>query len=85
MDFADNRREEVLEYAKRKFGADKVAQIGTFGTMMAKGVIKDVARVLGFSFEDSNVLHVIPALTLARKVTRCPSQMVVEPNAIIVG
>src|SRR3989344_1783947 len=36
MDFADNRRQEVIEYAKKKYGADKVAQIGTFGTMMAR-------------------------------------------------
>lgn len=47
MDFADNRREEVIEYAKQKYGADKVAQIGTFGTMMARGSVRDVARALG--------------------------------------
>ncbi len=51
MDFADNRREEVLEYAKRKYGADKVAQIGTFGTMMARGAVRDVARALGKPYE----------------------------------
>ena len=36
MDFADNRRGEIVEYAKKKYGADKVAQIGTFGTMLAR-------------------------------------------------
>ena len=51
MDFADNRREDVLEYAKRKYGADKVAQIGTFGTMMARGAVRDVARALGKPYE----------------------------------
>ena len=51
MDFADNRREEVLEYAKRKYGADKVAQIGTFGTMMARGAVRDVARALGKPYD----------------------------------
>jgi DNA polymerase-3 subunit alpha len=51
MDYADNRREEVLEYAKRKYGADKVAQIGTFGTMMARGAVRDVARALGKPYE----------------------------------
>lgn len=51
MDFADNRREEVLEYTKRKYGTDKVAQIGTFGTMMARGAIRDVARALGKPYE----------------------------------
>ncbi len=47
MDFSDTRREEVIEYAKRKYGADKVAQIGTFGSMLAKGAVRDVARALG--------------------------------------
>jgi DNA polymerase-3 subunit alpha len=47
MDFSDTRREEVIEYAKKKYGADHVAQIGTFGTMLAKGSVKDVARTLG--------------------------------------
>jgi len=47
MDFADNRRDEVIEYAKKKYGADRVAQIGTFGTMMARGAVRDVARALG--------------------------------------
>ena len=37
MDFADDRREEILEYTKRKYGKNHVAQIGTFGTMMARG------------------------------------------------
>ncbi|HEY4496454.1 MAG TPA: DNA polymerase III subunit alpha [Candidatus Paceibacterota bacterium] len=50
MDFADNRRDEMIEYAKQKYGADKVAQIGTFGTMMARGAIRDVARALGFEY-----------------------------------
>jgi len=50
MDFADNRRDEVIAYAKRKYGEDKVAQIGTFGTMMAKGSVRDVARSLGYPY-----------------------------------
>lgn len=50
MDFADNRRDEIIEYAKRKYGADKVAQIGTFGTMMARGAVRDVARALGHPY-----------------------------------
>lgn len=50
MDYADNRRDEIIAYAKRKYGEDKVAQIGTFGTMMAKGSVKDVARALGFPY-----------------------------------
>jgi DNA polymerase-3 subunit alpha len=50
MDYADNRRDEMIEYAKRKYGEDKVAQIGTFGTMMARGSVRDVARALGHPY-----------------------------------
>ena len=51
MDFADNRRDEIIDYAKQKYGEDKVAQIGTFGTMMARGAVRDVARALGKPYE----------------------------------
>ncbi len=50
MDIADNRRDEMIAYAKEKYGADKVAQIGTFGTMMARGSVRDVARALGHPY-----------------------------------
>lgn len=50
MDYADNRREEVINYAREKYGADHVAQIGTFGTMMARGAVRDVARALGHPY-----------------------------------
>ena len=50
MDFADDRRDEMIHYAKQKYGADHVAQIGTFGTMMARGSVRDTARALGFSY-----------------------------------
>jgi DNA polymerase-3 subunit alpha len=50
MDFADNRREEVLEYVKGKYGADKVAQICTFGTMQARAAVRDVTRALGLPY-----------------------------------
>ena len=50
MDFADNRRDEMIEYVKTKYGKDKVAQIGTFGTMMARGAVRDVARALGHPY-----------------------------------
>ena len=48
MDFADNRRDEVIEYTRQKYGKDNVAQIGTFGTMMARGSCRDVARAMGY-------------------------------------
>ena len=50
MDYADNRRDEMIEYAKQKYGADKVAQVGTFGTMLARGAVRDVARALGYEY-----------------------------------
>ncbi|NUQ57259.1 MAG: DNA polymerase III subunit alpha [Candidatus Paceibacter sp.] len=61
MDFADDRREEILEYAKEKYGKDHVAQIGTFGTMMARGSVRDVTRALGkpYSLGDS-IAKLIP-------------------------
>ena len=46
IDFQDNRREEVVDYVKRKYGEDRIARIITFGTMKAKNAIKDVGRVL---------------------------------------
>ena len=50
MDFADNRRDEMIAYAKRKYGEDHVAQIGTFGTMMARAAVRDVSRALGHAY-----------------------------------
>ncbi len=50
MDFADNRRDEVINYAREKYGNDHVAQIGTFGTMMARAAVRDVARALDYPY-----------------------------------
>ncbi len=50
IDFADNRREEVIEYVKEKYGEDHVSQIITFGTMSARAVVRDVGRALGMSY-----------------------------------
>lgn len=49
-DFADDRRDEMIEYVTKKYGADRVAQIITFGTMAARGAIRDVGRALGLSY-----------------------------------
>ncbi len=56
VDFCGDRRDEVIEYVTGKYGSDKVAQIGTFGTMSAKAVIKDVGRVLGIPYADVDKL-----------------------------
>ncbi|HEY6844141.1 MAG TPA: DNA polymerase III subunit alpha, partial [Thermoanaerobaculia bacterium] len=50
VDFCMNRRGEVIEYVRRKYGQDNVAQIITFGTMAARSVVRDVGRVLGLPY-----------------------------------
>ena len=61
MDYADNRRDEIIAYARQKYGTDKVAQIGTFGTMMAKGSVRDVARALGYPYNiGDRISNMIP-------------------------
>lgn len=50
IDFCYERREEVIQYVIKKYGADKVAQIATFGTMAAKGAIRDVGRAINMSY-----------------------------------
>ncbi|OHA91971.1 MAG: hypothetical protein A3J09_00495 [Candidatus Zambryskibacteria bacterium RIFCSPLOWO2_02_FULL_51_21] len=50
LDIADNRRDELIEYAKGIYGVDHVAQIGTFGTMMARGAVRDVTRAMGLPY-----------------------------------
>ncbi len=56
IDFADDRRQEVIEYVRNKYGRDAVAQIITFGTMGAKSVIRDVGRVMSLSFGECDRL-----------------------------
>lgn len=56
IDFQDDRRDEVIEYVTKKYGADRVAHIATFGKMAARNAIRDTARVLGVSYGDSDRL-----------------------------
>ncbi len=61
VDFCTDRRQEVIEYVREKYGHDNVAQIVTFGTMASKAAIKDVARVYKIPFNDVNrVTKLIP-------------------------
>lgn len=61
MDFADARRDEVIEYARKKYGANHVAQIGTFGTMAARGSVRDTARAMGFEYaKGDQIAKLIP-------------------------
>jgi len=64
IDFCMEKRDRVIEYVKEKYGADKVAQIITFGTMAAKGVVRDVGRVLGVPLADVNRLCALIPSTL---------------------
>lgn len=56
VDFADTRRDEILEYVRQKYGADRVIQICTFGTLAARAAVKDVGRAYGVSFNEMNAL-----------------------------
>ncbi len=56
MDFGDTRRDEVVDYVRRKYGSDRVAQIVTFGTMAARGVIRDVGRVMNMPYAEVDVV-----------------------------
>ena len=76
IDFDYRRRAEVIEYVKRKYGADSVTQIITFGTMAARGVIRDVGRVLAMEYGDvDHTAKLVPAelgITLERAVEQVP-------------
>ena len=61
IDFADDRRGDVIEYVRQKYGRECVAQIITFGTMGAKSVVRDVSRVMGLSYgEGDRLAKMIP-------------------------
>ena len=62
VDFCTEGRDQIIEYVTNKYGRDKVAQIGTFGTMSSKAVIKDVGRVLGIPYADvDRISKLIPS------------------------
>ena len=63
-DFCQERRGEVIEYVMRKYGADHVAQIATFGTMAARGAIRDVGRALNFSYAETDIVAKLVPTTL---------------------
>lgn len=76
VDFCFERRQEVIDYVAAKYGADHVSQIITFGTMAARGVIRDVGRVLGYSYQEvDTVAKMVPmelGITLDRALTVNP-------------
>src|SRR5277367_3224861 len=76
IDFADDRRADVIEYVRQKYGSDSVAQIITFGTMGAKSVVRDVGRVMGLSYgEGDRLAKMIPfdlKMTLEKALKQSP-------------
>jgi DNA polymerase-3 subunit alpha len=76
IDFADDRRADVIEYVRGKYGRDAVAQIITFGTLGAKSVVRDVGRVMGLSYGDGDRLaKMIPTdlkMTLEKALKQSP-------------
>ena len=56
LDFCERRRHEIIQYIKNKYGNDNVAQIGTYGTLKPKSLVKDIGRTLGFSFNERNII-----------------------------
>jgi DNA polymerase III subunit alpha len=79
LDFADNRRDEVIEYVTQKYGREKVAQIITFGTMEARGSVRDTGRALGMPYSGPDrISKMIPpgwqghAMTLEKALEQSP-------------
>ena len=76
MDFGDTRRGEVVDYVRQKYGEDHVAQIVTFGTMAARGSIRDVGRVLNFTYAETDAVAKLvpptPHMTLQDALKQSP-------------
>lgn len=84
LDFADNRRDEVLEYVREKYGSDHVVQICTFGTLAARAAVKDVGRAYGVPFLEMNELVKLiperPGTKLAEALETTEMKAVYESN-----
>jgi DNA polymerase-3 subunit alpha len=74
IDFADDRRDEVINYVVSKYGEDRVAQISTFGTMAARGSLRDVGRAMGMPFNEidkvAKLIPVEPKMTIDKALDR---------------
>lgn len=79
IDFADTRRDEVLDYVVEKYGRDKVAQIITFGTMAPKAAVRDVGRALGYPYaEVDKIAKTVPDPILGKHT---PLKITTKDNA----
>jgi DNA polymerase-3 subunit alpha len=74
IDFADDRRADVIKYVSEKYGKDSVAQIITFGTMGAKSVVRDVGRVMGLSYGEGDRLAKMIPFDLKMDLTKALKQ-----------
>jgi len=93
MDFADNRRDEVIEYAKQKYGERAVAQIGTFGTMQARGAVRDVPMTIDIAldvepelkkmYESDKVVKEI--IDMAKKIEGCARHISVHAAGVVIS
>ncbi len=81
-DFADHRRDEVLQYCRKKYGYDHVAQIITFGTMAARAAIRDVGRVLNVEYGYCDKLaKMVPQFTNLPKALETSKELIMEYNS----
>jgi len=69
IDFCQDKRERVIDYVRRKYGSDSVSQIATFGTMAAKGVVRDVGRVLDLPYSFCDGISKLIPFTPGNKIT----------------
>ena len=83
VDFEDSRRQEVIEYVRRKYGENRVCKIVTFGTMAAKNAIKDVARVLKVSYSEADRVTKAMPNKLVRKNANGDEFDLKRPNIIL--
>ncbi|MCM8831382.1 MAG: DNA polymerase III subunit alpha [Candidatus Omnitrophica bacterium] len=69
IDFCFERRQKILEYVEQKYGKTNVAQIVTFGTMLARAVVRDVGRVMGFSYSEVDKIAKMIPQTIGHQIT----------------
>ncbi|MCM8830283.1 MAG: DNA polymerase III subunit alpha, partial [Candidatus Omnitrophica bacterium] len=72
IDFCDRRRDEIITYIKEKYGKENVSQIGTYGRMAARAVVRDVGRALGFTYTEvdrvAKLISPEPGATLSEEI-----------------
>ena len=89
IDFADDRRDEVIDYVRRKYGQDRVAQIITFGTMQARAVVRDVGRAMGLPYADvdrvAKLIPYQPGMTLERAIEAVPDLKTLITSKAVMG